>query len=70
MHHDNRLMTVLNFSGKQGLISSVKTDLKVKDEITLFPGKIRNSHQAIVMMHVISTIPSIRILWFEFTNTP
>ena len=70
MHHDNRLMTVLNFFGKQGLISSVKTDLKVKDEITLFPGKIRNSHQAIVMMHVISTIPSIRILWFEFTTTP
>ena len=28
------------------MISSVKTDLKVRDEITLFPGKIRNSHQA------------------------
>ena len=37
------------------MISSVKTDLKVRDEITLFPGKIRNSHQAIVMMHVLST---------------
>lgn len=64
MHHNYHLMTVLNFPGNK-VISSVKTDLKVRDEITLFPGKIRNSHQAIVMMHVISTIPSLRILWFR-----
>ena len=61
MHHNYRLMTVLNFSGKQGDFVC----LKVRDEITLFPGKIRNSHQAIVMMRVISTIPSLRILWFR-----